>query len=126
MGVFTVTTKVIPKPARYPGMALTVDDQRLLIGKKIKDDRTVPYAAFQATWLAKWLLTATGEALPVRSILTIPGWRIKILNRSTVLTVEPGVIGDVMRHFRGSRLSDKTIRVVSEQLEAKCRLPREG
>jgi len=121
-GVFTVTTKVIAPTGNKRGAALTVDGQRLLLGKNAKDDRTVPYAAFQATWLAKWLLTATGEALPVRSVLTIPGWRIRILKQSTVLVIEPAVIGDVMGRFSGNRLTGKTIRTVCEQIEAKCQI----
>ena len=125
-GVFTVTTKVIPKMGRNQLTALTVDGQRLLIGKKIKDDRTIPYAAFQASWLAKWLLTATGEAIPVRSILTAPAWRIKMLKRPAVMTVEPGAIGDAVQRFRGYRLSAQTIRLVCEQIEDKCRLSRGG
>jgi hypothetical protein len=87
----------------------------------LRDQRTLPYAAFQASWLAKWLLTATGEALSVHPILTVPGWRMKMLRKPVVLAVEPSAIGDVVRGFSGPRLSEKTIRLVCEQVEAKCR-----
>jgi hypothetical protein len=120
-GVFTVTATVVPKPAYRIEEHAMLDGQRIVFGKK-SDHRTLAYAAFQASWLAKWLLTATGEALAVQPILTIPGWRVKTLRKSTVLTVEPSAIGDAVSRFQGYRLSQKTIRLVSEQIEAKCRI----
>jgi hypothetical protein len=119
-GVFTVTTKVIPNFSRHREKSLTVDDQRLIVGKE-SDDRTISYAAFQASWLAKWLLTATGEALSVQSILTVPGWRMKTLRKTSILAVEPAAIKDAVNGFRWHQISSKTIRLVCEQLEAKCR-----
>lgn len=120
-GVFTVTTKVIPYFGRNREKSLTLDDQRLIVGKK-RDDRTIPHAAFQASWLAKWLLTATGEALSVQSILTVPGWRMKTLRKTSILAVEPAAIKDAINGFRWHQISSKTIRLVCEQVEAKCRM----
>jgi len=120
-GVFTVTTKVIPNIGRNRERSLMLDDQCLIVGKQ-KDDRTVPYAAFQASWLAKWILTATGEALSVQSILTVPGWRMKTLCKTSILVVEPEAIKDAINGFRWHQISSKTIRLVCEQLEAKCRM----
>lgn len=122
-GVFTVTIKVLPGLARQGTNTLKLDGQRLCIGK-IRDDRTLPYASFQASWLAKWLLTATGEVLAVQPILTVPGWRMKILRKTAVLTGEPSAIGRMVHGFEGPRLSSKTIRLVCEQVEAKCRIAR--
>jgi Nuclease-related domain len=119
-GVFTVTTKVISPFSQHREKSLTVDDQRLIVGKK-SDDRTIPFATFQASWLAKWLLTATGEALSVQSILTVPGWRMKILRKTSILAVEPGAIKEAVNGFRWHQISRKTIRSVCEQLEIKCR-----
>jgi hypothetical protein len=120
-GVFTVTAKVVPQPAHHLEKHAMLDGQRIVFGKK-SDQRTLAYAAFQASWLAKWLLTVTGEALAVQSILTLPGWRVKTLRKSAVLTVEPSAVGDAVSRFQGYRLSQKTVRLVSEQIEAKCRL----
>ena len=120
-GVFTVTTKVIPNIGRNRERSLMLDDQCLIVGKQ-KDDRTVPYAAFQASWLAKWILTATGEALSVQSILTVPGWRMKTLCKTSILVVEPEAIKDAINGFRWHQISSKTIRLVCEQLETKCRM----
>lgn len=120
-GVFTVTTKVVPKLAYRLEKPVMLDGQRIVFGK-MSDHRTMAYAAFQAAWLAKWLLTATGEALTVQSILTVPGWSMKTLRKSTVLGVEPSAIGNAVSRFQGYRLSQKTIRLVSEQIESKCRI----
>lgn len=120
-GVFTVTTMVVPKRFRHREESVLHDGQRLVFGRK-RDKKTVAYAEFQASWLAKWLLTATGEALAVQSILTVPGWRMKTLRQSSVLAVDPADIGDAVDQFKGARLSDKTIRLVCEQVEAKCRI----
>ena len=120
-GVFAVTAKVIPRFGHRRQSTLLLEGQQLVYGKQ-RDEHTVPFAAFQASWLAKWLLTATGEALSVQSILTIPGWRIKSLRNTTVLAVAPSAIGEALNHSRGYRLSGKTIRLVCEQIEAKCRL----
>ena len=119
-GVFAVTTKVLPKPGRFRDKVLTLDGEHVLLGK-LRDEQTLPYAAFQASWLAKWILTATGEALTVHPVLTVPGWRMKTLRKPVVRAVEPSAIGDVVSRFSGPRLSNKTIRLVCEQVEAKCR-----
>jgi hypothetical protein len=120
-GVFTVMAKVIPNFGRNREKSLTLDAKRLIVGKN-HDDHTIPYAAFQASWLAKWLLTATGEALSVHSILTVPGWRMKTLRKTSILAVEPAAIKDAINGFRWHQLSSKTVRLVCEQLEAKCRM----
>jgi hypothetical protein len=120
-GVFTVTTRVISSIGRGRGKTLTLDGQRLVLGKK-SDDRTIPFAAFQAAWLAKWLLTATGEAIPVQSLLTVPGCQMKTLRNPPLLVVAPESIGDAVDSFQGPRLSRKTMRLVSEALDTKCRL----
>jgi hypothetical protein len=120
-GVFTLTTKVIPRLVHPRAKAVMLDSQRLVFGNK-SDNRTVPYAAFQASWLAKWLLTATGEAIAVQSIITVPGWRMKTLRPSSVLAVEPSDIAEAVSRSQGYRLSEKTIRLVCEQVEAKCRI----
>ena len=122
-GVFTVTTKVLPRSGRGHAKWLTVDGAQIRVGKK-DDARIVSYATFQASWLAKWLLTATGEALAVQPILTIPGWQIKTLQHTTVMVTEPAAIGEAIKRFQGHRLSQKTIRLVCEQIEAKCRNAR--
>lgn len=119
-GVFTVTTKVISQLGRGREKRVTVDGAKLRFGTT-DDAGSIAYAAFQASWLAKWLLTATGEALAVQSILTIPGWQIKTLQQTTVVVTEPAAIGEAVKRFQGHRLSHKTIRLVCEQLEAKCR-----
>jgi hypothetical protein len=98
-----------------------LDGQRLVLGKK-SDARTIPFAAFQAAWLAKWLLTATGEAIPVQSLLTVPGCRIKTLRTPPLLVVTPESIGETVNSFQGYRLPGKTIRLVCEALDTKCRL----
>jgi hypothetical protein len=122
-GVFAVTTKVLPKTARFREKVLMLDGSNVLLDN-LKDEETLPYAAFQASWLAKWLLTATGEALTVHPVLTVPGWRMKILRKPVVLTVEPSALGELIRRFPGPRLSNKTIRLVCEQVEAKCHTNR--
>jgi hypothetical protein len=119
-GVFTVTTKVIHTLGRRRENRLSVNGSILRYGKT-DDERAIPYAAFQASWLAKWLLTATGEALAVQSILTIPGWQIRTMRPSTVKVMEPAAIGEAIKRLQGQRLSHKTIRLVCEQLETKCR-----
>jgi hypothetical protein len=121
-GVFTVTAKVFPQKPTYRGEShAMLDGRRIIFGNK-RDHRTLAYAAFQASWLAKWLLTATGEALAVQPILTIPGWRIKTLRKSDVLAVEPFAIGEAVSRFQGHPLSPKSLRLVCEQIEAKCRI----
>jgi hypothetical protein len=122
-GVFTVTIKVIPQFNRHANeKALIVDGSSVVFNRK-KDDRVIPNAAFQASWLAKWLLTATGEALAVQSVLTIPGWRIRTLRKASVACVPPEAIRSAIKRFQGSQLTDKMMRQVCEQVEAKCRLP---
>lgn len=119
-GVFSVTTKVLPRSNRLGDKVLMLDSQRVLLGRMV-DEQTLPFAAFQASWLAKWLLTATGEALTVHPVLTVPGWRMKTLRKPIVYSVEPSALVGLINRFPGPRLSQKTIRLVCEQVEAKCR-----
>jgi hypothetical protein len=122
-GVFTVTSKVLPQSDRFQEKVLMLDGQRVLLDRLV-DEQTLPFAAFQASWLAKWLLTATGEALTVHPILTVPGWRMKSIRKPVVLSVEPAALGGLVHRHPGPRLSQKTIRLVCEQVEAKCRTSR--
>lgn len=119
-GVFSVKTKVFPSHGQGIERSLTIDNQRLIVGNK-RDHRTIPLADFQSSWLEKWILTATGEALSVQSILTVPGWRLKTLRKTSLLVVEPEAIKDAIKGIRWHQISSKTIRLVCEQLEAKCR-----
>lgn len=119
-GVFTLTTKVLPRSGNSDRDRLTVDGRHLFLDKQ-RDERTLTHAAFQASWLAKWLLTSTGEALTVQPLLTIPGREVVFLRPSDVMVVAPAAIGDAIHRYQGPRLSDKTIRLVSAQVEVKCR-----
>ena len=122
-GVFTVKTKVLPSHGHRNDRSLKIDDQRLIVGNK-QDHRTIPFADFQSSWLEKWILTSTGEALSVQPILTLPGWQLKTLNKTSILVVKPEAIKDAINGIRWHQISSKTIRLVCEQLEAKCRTSR--
>ncbi|MBL0714399.1 MAG: NERD domain-containing protein [Desulfosarcina sp.] len=127
-GVFTVQSRI---PSQFESANGSQDktvsvDGNELIFRKTTDTRAIQTTAFRASWLASWVLTATGEALRVHPLLTLPGWTVDIIDEQDVITVDSAKIGDVIRTTRVNPLSTNAIHRLCTEIENKyrCELSR--
>jgi hypothetical protein len=124
-GVYTVQARIPSdlEPANGRGDPTVYLDGQVLRFHKRVDTRTVSNAAFQAAWLANWLLTTSGIALRVQALLTVPGWKIQTLRQGEVLAADPHQVGRMVIRHPAGRLTDKVTRQIWTQIEDKCRAP---
>ena len=121
-GVFAVETKSPRKRASIKGLerAKVYSDGEALRFPTWKDVRFIPQARLNAKTLAEWLASATGEPVPVRAILTLPGWSVERLKGSDVNVLRPD---EIKRSFPSKAiLSPEQIQRITHQLTERCRL----
>lgn len=85
----------------YDGKALHFPDH--------VSSKPVDQARAQADWLRKFLLSATGEAVPVVAVVALPGWYVspgKEAHRSDVKVINPKMHNVFVNMQTGSRLSE--------------------
>lgn len=85
------------------------------------DKETVPQAERQAKWVHQWLSESTGQAVPVRPLIVLPGWYIDIKDSPTVPVIASGYI---QRYFLGQKLSvndQKQIKQICYQIDQRVR-----
>ena len=83
------------------------------------EKKPILQAKRQATWLSKWIKSATGEQQNVVPVLAIPGWYV---NRKKKSDLRVGNNKELCYLANGQRiLSDKRIQAISHQVEEKCR-----
>ena len=124
-GVYTVQSRVpsdLESVNGHQDSTVYLDGQVLRFQERV-DTRTVSNAAFQAAWLANWLLTTSGIALRVQALLTVPGWTIQTLRQGEVLGADPHQVGRIVAHHPTSRLTEKATLQICSQIEDKCRVP---
>jgi len=123
VGVFAVETKAKRKPADIKGTARAtlVFDGRTLHFPKGYDEKPVEQARLNARTLSEWLTSATGDIVPVKPILTYPGWWIDRKAVSDVNVLNPS---EIKRSFPSKVvLSREQIQRICHQLTERCRLP---
>ncbi len=132
-GVYAVETKTRrkrrekePKIAvasqRGEAHRLFYDGERIYLGTASAnggDSRALEQARRQARWLGDFLAKATGEPVPVRPILTFPGWFIDRRGRGEVLVVNPAEMRGALD--RVPVLGPAQITRICYQLDARCR-----
>ncbi|GAB3726474.1 hypothetical protein GCM10028862_01810 [Luteimonas pelagia] len=81
--VFAIETKWRRKPPQRGRDAARVqfDGQQLLFPHHA-ETRPIEQARYQAEWLAKFLASGTGEPVPTRPLLALPGWYVEKANRA--------------------------------------------
>lgn len=118
-GVFAIETKSRRKPKRGKDSARVQFDGELLHFPDWKDRKPVEQALAQARWLQDYLFRETGLRVPVRPVLSLPGWYvINGAKRSAVTVINPA---NCISHFNeGVRLGDSDIRLIQRQIEKLC------
>ncbi len=122
-GVVVIETKTRRKGRCRPAYdAATVRfDGNHLIWPWTEDRFGIDQVINNAKWLHKFLLERTGQSIPVRPILTIPGWYVDEIRSEALRVITPEFLCDAV-HGNGDRvLSDEQIKLISLQLDLICR-----
>ena len=121
-GVYCVETKCWRKSRGPDGHKIKFD------GEAIHSPRGTSTGEINQTKghvrkLSKWLSNAVGEEVPVKGILTFPGWFVTSTSEPTpnLRVLNPGMIrGDIRKGSQGV-LSEKQIKQIGHQLDQNCR-----
>ncbi|WP_373488156.1 nuclease-related domain-containing protein [Blastomonas sp.] len=90
--VFAVETKSRRKPGQGKDSAKVGYDGKALQFPGWQETRPLEQARAQADWLAKYLRGETGEGVPVKPVVCLPGWFVtlgKDVHRSDVRVINP-------------------------------------
>lgn len=122
-GVFTVQSKSIaPSRHQRPEKSGSLDTT---IAKPYAapkfEKQSKRSAAFHASWLGNWFLTAAGEVLRVQPMLPLPGRTNAACEVGEVMVVDPKRIADVVRSTCVNPLPPETIKRLCTEIELKYR-----
>lgn len=121
-GVFAVETKGRAKPITGNGKS---DAEVVYDGETLRfpgwiERKPIEQAVSQSSWLAKWLSSATGEAVNVQPVLTLPGWFVRRVSPNGIAVINPKIFPSLLKK-RGNGLSEGQIKRVIHQLDQRCR-----
>jgi hypothetical protein len=121
-GVFAVETKGRAKPITGNGKsdAEVVYDGETLRFPGWVERKPMEQATRQSSWLAKWLSSATGEAINVQPVLTLPGWFVRRVSSNGIAVINPKIFPSLLKK-KGNGLSDSQIKRIIHQLDQRCR-----
>jgi hypothetical protein len=120
-GVYAIETRTRRK--RNGGKQdeeLTFDGTKLHF-RRHTSKRGVKEARDNAADLSRELSEATGEQVPVKAILTFPGWRVARTGKSDVSVLNPKEIRQAILLTAHPTLSAEQIQGIAQQVEWKCR-----
>ena len=123
-GVFAIETKTRTKatPAKGGPDHHAVFDGEAVIFPNARDTAMIAQAKMQAKHLAQWLTKAVAEPVPVRPILTLPGWFVTSKAKPNgIFVLNQRLIGKVALDSREPKLTFQLIQRISHQLEQRCR-----
>ena len=126
-GIAVVETKTRRKGRARPGFEdyVVVYDGRQLIWPWGEDQHGLAQAKAEADWLRKWIQKCTGIDTPVKPILALPGWWVKIKARGVVSVVNPSWnptwLVEAVEANGDASLTAQQIDLIARQLEARCR-----
>jgi hypothetical protein len=123
-GVFAVETKGRSKPDKGRGVLdakVIYDGETLCFPDKANEIAAIQQARKQASTLSKWLSSAVGESVKVRSALALPGWFIERKKPDDLILLY-GKSDNYARSLKGPEiLSENMIKRIVHQLDTKCR-----
>lgn len=127
-GVFAVETKGYTKLNKKRGKidATVVFDGQMLKFPDWTTAEPIEQARRQADWLAKWLSSATGSAIPVVPVLALPGWFVDRRGRNAVRLFSGKELGNLLKINSGKNLSEQDVQRVVHQVEQRCRNVKPG
>jgi len=85
------------------------------------DRHGIQQAVAEADWLAKWIRNCTGLNVPVRPVLSLPGWYVRESPCRTVRVANPNYLPEVIRGRGEVALTAQQIDLIGRQLDQRCR-----
>lgn len=119
-GVTIVETKTRRKYKGSGGHEVTFDG-RQLVWPWGAESKCLQQTTNEAEWLARWLRERLGDTLPIRKVISIPGWFVHETPGADIRVVNPKIIADVIRSRGEGALAPKQIDLIARQIEARCR-----
>lgn len=85
------------------------------------DKDAVPQAERQAAWVRQWLTQSTGQPVPVKPVIVLPGWYVEIKDNPIIPVIASGYIQGYFLRQKGVALSAKEITQICYQIDQKVR-----
>ncbi|MDF1556152.1 MAG: nuclease-related domain-containing protein [Deferrisomatales bacterium] len=120
-GVWAVETKARAKKGKGKDSARVTCDGQHLRFPGWTEKEPLEQAQRQAVWLGKWLTSAVGEPVVVRSALALPGWFVERKAPADPVVFNPRNSAFLADPRGGVRLPDPMIQRIAHQLEQRCR-----
>ncbi len=122
-GVYAIETKTKRKGASSSAQLAheVIYDGQTLEFPFYTDTHDLAQARQQAERLAKFLAEAVKEPLPVKAMLTLPGWYVINRGAGDVLVLNPKMIESAILKPDATGLSPELIKQVAWVLDQKCR-----
>lgn len=122
-GVYAIETKTRAKRISdntSEDAKVTYDGKRIHF-PKWKEVKPLEQAKRQATWLEKWLSSATGEKTPVRPVVALPGWFITRTSSDGIAVINPKQFRSIAKPINQLTLDESQVKRIVHQLESRCR-----
>lgn len=121
--IFMVETKFRHKPAaRRTASALVTFDGKSLAFPGWRDTKMLDQTRAQTRWLGEYLYRKTGERVPVKPVLALPGWYVKCSVRATDVHVINPRMHDFMASRAGHAIPDPQRRRIMTAIEERFQL----
>lgn len=122
-GVFAIETKarVKQRASDNEGYWQAVFDGRQIDFAGYRTADALKQVQRNSEWLSRYLSSAVGENVPVRSVVALPGWFVKRSGKSDIQVVNPAEFEAMVRGTRSVPLEMSMIRRIVHQLDALCR-----
>ena len=122
-GVALIETKTRRKGRARPGFKdhEVEFDGHQLVWPWGEDRHGIGQAINNAEWLEKWIFGRTGLKVPVKPILTLPGWYVKEAPSPRLRVVNSKILADVIRGHGEITLTPEKIDLIARQLDDRCR-----
>lgn len=122
-GIYAVETKARRKRKAPPGKKdhEVMFDGNCLHFPETTETKVLQQATQQADRLRAFLSKAVGEAVPVRAILTFPGWFVTTRAKSEMKVLNPKNIRSAVLDSRLPVLPEQLRQRIVHQLDQKCR-----
>ncbi|MBI5692387.1 MAG: NERD domain-containing protein [Verrucomicrobia bacterium] len=122
-GVTVVETKTRRKGNARPGFK---DHEVVFDGSYLdwpwgRDRHGIEQALSEAEWLRKWIAGCTGLSVPVKAVLSLPGWYVREAPSRELRVVNPGFLPDAIRGRGDPVLTAHQVDLLRRQLDQRCR-----
>jgi Ca2+/Na+ antiporter len=121
-GVFAVETKTRSKAVGTGKQGARV----MFEGTQLKfpnyqESKSIQQAKDQSKWLSNFLKKSVGKAIPVKPVLSLPGWLVERQTGDTsIMVINPK---EALQHITSNAkvLNEQTIKQIKYQVEQRCR-----